>query len=90
MAAEAEFAVAEQDTAIPAAEPVALSRGRIVLRRFLRRRLAMAGLVILVLMFALAFIGPYLTSWSYTDKDYDNFLTGPSATHWFGTTQIGS
>ena len=90
MAAGMELVVAEEDAATPATEPETLGRGRIVLRRFLRRRLAVAGLVILVLMFALAFIGPYLSSWSYTDKDYENFLTGPSATHWFGTTQIGS
>jgi peptide/nickel transport system permease protein len=90
MAAGMELAVVEEDAATSAAEAVALSRGRIVLRRFLRRKLAMAGLVILVLMFVLAFIGPYLGSWNYTDKDYNNFLTGPSASHWFGTTQIGS
>ncbi|GAA1969450.1 ABC transporter permease [Catenulispora subtropica] len=89
-APETDFVVAEEDTAIPPAEPVALSRGRIVLRRFRRRRLAVAGLVILLFMFALAFIGPHLNSWGYKDKDYENFLTGPSATHWFGTTQIGS
>ena len=92
MAAGMEVAASEQDAAAQsqATDTVALSRGRIVLRRFLRRKLAMVGLVILVLMFALAFIGPYLTSWSYKDQDYENFLTGPSATHWFGTTQIGS
>ncbi|MEY9931962.1 peptide/nickel transport system permease protein [Catenulispora sp. GP43] len=89
MAAGMELVIAEEDAARPA-EPEALSRGRIVLRRFLRRKLAVAGLVILVLMFALAFIGPYLSSWNYKDQDYSNFLTGPSATHWFGTTQIGS
>ncbi|NUP52548.1 MAG: ABC transporter permease [Catenulispora sp.] len=93
MAAEAEFAVAEGDagpSAGRAPEPVALGRGRIVVRRFLRRRSAVAGLVVLVLMFLLAFLGPYLDSWGYKDKDYDAFLTGPSASHWFGTTQIGS
>lgn len=89
-APEMDFVVAEEDTAIPPAEPVALTRGRIVLRRFRQRKLAMAGLVILLVMFALAFIGPYLGSWGYKEKDYENFLTGPSATHWFGTTQIGS
>ncbi|NUR58620.1 MAG: peptide ABC transporter permease, partial [Catenulispora sp.] len=93
-AAGTEFVVAEDDPGVVAgsgpAEPVALGRGRIVLRRFLRRKLAVAGLVLLVLMFLLAFVGPYLDSWDYKEKDYDSFLTGPSASHWFGTTQIGS
>jgi peptide/nickel transport system permease protein len=59
------------------------------MRRFLGRRLALAGLVVLVLLFVLAFAGPHLTRWSYTDKDYAAFLSGPSTDHWFGTTQTG-
>jgi peptide/nickel transport system permease protein len=41
-------------------------------------------------MFLLAFVGPHLGRWSYQDQDYDNMLTGPTSTHWFGTTQIGT
>src|SRR5690349_13400915 len=66
-----------------------LSRGRLVLRRFLRKKLAIAGLVTLVFLFVLAFVGPHLTKWTYSDKDFNAFLQGPSASHWFGTTQIG-
>lgn len=66
-----------------------LSRGRLVLRRFLRNRMAVAGLVAIVLMFLLAFVGPYLTRWDYTSKDFNALLKPPSASHWFGTTQIG-
>lgn len=65
-------------------------RWAIVWRRFLRKRLAMVGLIVLVLLFALAFLGPHLTHWKYTDKDFLNFQTGPSAQHWFGTTATGS
>jgi peptide/nickel transport system permease protein len=66
-----------------------LSRGRLVLRRFRRRKLAVAGLVVLVLLFLLAFAGPHLSQWDYKSKDFDAFLQGPSTSHWFGTTQIG-
>jgi peptide/nickel transport system permease protein len=52
--------------------------------------LAMFGLVMIVLLFALAFVGPYLTSWKYTDRDFEAFLQGPSTSHWFGTTQTGA
>jgi peptide/nickel transport system permease protein len=65
------------------------SRWGILLGRFRRRRLAMAGLVVLVLLFLLAFVGPYFTQWSYTDHDFNAFLEGPSTQHWFGTTQTG-
>ena len=65
------------------------SRWSLVFKRFRRRRLAMAGLVVLVFLFLLAFVGPYLSQWSYTDHDFNAFLEGPSLDHWFGTTQTG-
>jgi peptide/nickel transport system permease protein len=65
------------------------SRWGIVLQRFRRRRLAMFGLVVLVCLFLLAFVGPYVGQWQYTDHDFNAFLQGPSVDHWFGTTQTG-
>jgi len=65
------------------------SRWSVVFARFRRKRLAMFGLVVVVLLFLLAFIGPYLTSWEYTDHDFNAFLQGPSTSHYFGTTQTG-
>jgi peptide/nickel transport system permease protein len=65
------------------------SRWGIVFRRFRRRRLAMFGLTVILLLFVLAFVGPYLSQWSYTDHDFNAFLQGPSLDHWFGTTQTG-
>jgi peptide/nickel transport system permease protein len=65
------------------------SRWGIVLQRFRRRRLAMFGLVVLVFLFVLAFLGPYVGQWEYTDHDFNSFLQGPSLDHWFGTTQTG-
>jgi glutathione transport system permease protein len=73
----------------PVDETRIASRTGLLLHRFLRRRLAMFGLAVLVLLFLLAFVGPYLTSWAYTDHDFDAFLQGPSTDHWFGTTQTG-
>jgi peptide/nickel transport system permease protein len=65
------------------------SRWSIVFHRFRRRRLAMFGLAVLVFLFLLAFVGPYLSQWAYTDHDFNAFLQGPSIDHWFGTTQTG-
>jgi peptide/nickel transport system permease protein len=38
----------------------------------------------------LAFAGPLLGQWSYTDKDFNAFLQAPSGMHWWGTTQTGA
>jgi peptide/nickel transport system permease protein len=68
-----------------------VSRGRLVLRRFLRKRLAVFGLFLVVALFLLAFIGPHLTKWHYDslDPDVNNYLKPPSPSHWFGTGQVG-
>ena len=88
--------VAEALTAAPdevAAHHRALGRRKLITRRFLRNRTAVAGLVVIVLLFLAAFAGPSLykavTGWTWTDKDFDAFLQPPSPQHWFGTTQIG-
>lgn len=74
-----------------ASAPATVSRGRLVLRRFLRKRLALAGLAVLVLLFAAAYGLPLVSRWTVTgmDSDYAQSLTGPSPRHWFGTDQIG-
>ena len=64
-------------------------RGRLVLRRFLRHRLSVIGLVCVLLLYALAFLGPLLTPWGPAEQDYTAYLEPPSTEHWFGTTQIG-
>ncbi len=71
-------------------EDVGVSRGRLVLRRFRRRRIALFGLVAIVFLVLFAFLGPSLSKWNYSQKDYNAFLQPPSAQHWFGTTQIGA
>jgi peptide/nickel transport system permease protein len=73
----------------PLDETRIVSRWGLVLQRFRRKRLAMFGLSVLVFLFLLAFVGPYLSQWEYTDHDFNAFLQGPSVDHWFGTTQTG-
>jgi peptide/nickel transport system permease protein len=79
----------EETAVAESADDTGIGRGRLLLRRFLRRRLSVIGLVVLVLLFLLAFVGPYLSPWDYQSHDYNSFLEPPSTTHWFGTTQIG-
>lgn len=83
-----ETAAAGSPVAMPAAEPV--SRGRLVARRFARNRSALGGLAVIVLLFALAYVGPRFSPWTYDQLDYTAFLSPPSARHWFGTSQIGA
>src|SRR4051812_18712677 len=67
----------------------ASSRLLLVGRRFVRQRLAVAGLVIVLLLFALAYLTPYFTHWQYNELDTNAFLSAPARDHWFGTTQNG-
>ncbi|MFD7668851.1 ABC transporter permease [Streptomyces sp. NPDC059788] len=62
---------------------------RVALRRFVRNANALTGAAVLLLLFLLAFAGPYLGHWSYTDVDYGALRQPPSAEHWFGTNSIG-
>jgi ABC-type dipeptide/oligopeptide/nickel transport system permease subunit len=59
-----------------------------VWRRFRRNRLAMVGLVFLVLLILAAVFAPLITPYGITDRT-DAFRQGPSADHWFGTDAIG-
>jgi peptide/nickel transport system permease protein len=69
------------------AQPI--SRGRLILKRFLRSKSGVAALVVLVLIFLLAYVGPYLTHWKFDDFDQENLLTGPSSNHFFGVDEVG-
>ena len=66
-----------------------LTRMALVRKRFARNKLAVAGLVILVAMFVLAFVGPFFGKYSWDSLDFFNLLQPPSREHFFGTSQIG-
>jgi peptide/nickel transport system permease protein len=67
----------------------AVTRGRLVARRFLRNKLAVGGLAVIVLLYLLAFLSPLFAPWNYRQQDYTAFLQPPGGSHWFGTTQVG-
>ncbi|MFJ2767848.1 ABC transporter permease [Streptomyces sp. NPDC087300] len=58
-------------------------------RRFLRGPGVLAGGTVLVLLFLLAFVGPHVCGWTYSEIDYTALRSGPSAEHWWGTNRIG-
>jgi peptide/nickel transport system permease protein len=86
MVAAADEATATQPVGV---DVQAVSRGWLVLRRFLRRRMAVFGLFLVVALFLLAFVGPHLTEWRYDSLDYTAIYEPPNSSHWFGTSQIG-
>jgi peptide/nickel transport system permease protein len=67
-----------------------LSRRRLYLRRFLRSRGAVAGLVILALLVLFALLGGELTPYSYSDVDFAALTVPPSPDHIFGTDNAGN
>ncbi|SDG32928.1 peptide/nickel transport system permease protein [Sinosporangium album] len=80
---EQRSAVAEAGVRVP-------SRGRVVAGRFFGSGWGRAGFALLAAVFLLAFAGPLVSPWSYTDKDFTAFMAPPSAAHWFGTLQTGA
>ena len=66
-----------------------LSRGRLVLRRFLRRRVAVIAMVVIVTMWFFSFIVPSFYPHDHETPDFEALFSGPSWNHWFGTSQTG-
>jgi oligopeptide transport system permease protein len=60
-----------------------------VWRRLKKHKLAMVGLVIIIILSVLAIFGPMLSPYSYSDQDLANANQPPSAEHWFGTDNLG-
>jgi peptide/nickel transport system permease protein len=81
--------VADAGADTRAATVEASSRLTLVLQRFLRQRLALSGLALVAVLFLLAYAGPSLVDWSYDELDANAFLSPPTRTHPFGTTQNG-
>ncbi len=57
--------------------------------RFSKNHLAVAGSVVVVLLFALSILAPWIAPYDPAAIDLKNILQPPSAQHWFGTDQLG-
>jgi peptide/nickel transport system permease protein len=75
--------------AAPLDETRVPSRGRVVLRRFVRQKTALFGAILLVALVFMAFVGIHFTHWKYTDHDFESFTVSPNSSHWFGTDATG-
>lgn len=66
-----------------------LSYWQDVWRRLKLNKGAIAGLIMLSILTVLAIIGPLLSPFDYQTQDYSATNQSFSATHWFGTDQLG-
>jgi peptide/nickel transport system permease protein len=66
----------------------ARTQRQLIFRRFLQHKLAVVSVFVLVAVVLLAFVGGALWHYSYTDITPDNSVS-PSATHPFGTDNLG-
>ena len=63
--------------------------GKRALRRLLRRRTAVFGLIVVVLMALLAIFAPWVAPFDPLATSFAMVRKAPSAAHWFGTDEVG-
>ena len=77
-------------TTLPAAPVVvAQSPRRLALRRFLQRRVAVAGLVVIVVFVLVAVLAPLIAPYNPDATSWTMIRKAPSAAHWMGTDENG-
>ena len=57
--------------------------------RLVANRLAVVGMIVVVLLLLVAAIGPYITPYDFLSQDLEARNQFPSAAHWFGTDDLG-
>ena len=60
-----------------------------VMHRLAKNKLAMLGLIIILLMLLLAFAAPLVAPYDYMEQDYSAVYASPSAQHLLGTDGLG-
>ena len=58
-------------------------------RRFKKNRLAMVGLIVILIIVALSILAPVIAPYGLDEQNARNRLLGPCAAHWFGTDNYG-
>jgi glutathione transport system permease protein len=58
-------------------------------RKFSKQRLSLLAGIFIVMLFLVAIFAPFLTPYNPDVPNYDELLSGPSASHWAGTDEYG-
>lgn len=80
----AKVEIEPEETAQPSFGP-----WRVAMRRLLRKKLALAALVIISAFYFVGLFAPAISPYDYRGQDLDNALTAPSLEHPFGTDRLG-
>ncbi|GHF46261.1 ABC transporter permease [Amycolatopsis bartoniae] len=88
VAGEAASTAQREGTLPPEALPEPASQGKLVLRKFLRHKLAMISTVVLLIIVLIAVIMPIFWPHAYEDASFPSFAK-PSGDFPLGTTQVG-
>jgi peptide/nickel transport system permease protein len=76
-------------TTAPAALARGESPGRRAVRRFLRHRLALFGLIVVVAFVLVAAFAPWIAPFDPIETSWSRIRRPPSEAHWFGTDENG-
>ncbi|GAA1726685.1 ABC transporter permease [Isoptericola hypogeus] len=63
---------------------------RLYLRRFVRNRMAVVGVVVFVAIALLGIVGPLISDYTYDEVDFLAINDPPGGDHWLGTTGAGN
>jgi len=58
-------------------------------RRLKKNKIAMIGLIIIIIMTIMSIIGPMMVPYNHSDNDLSNTDLLPNSEHWFGTDDLG-
>jgi len=61
----------------------------VVWKQLKNNRFAMTGMAIVLVLFVLSLLAPFITPYAPDDLDAYNVLISPCATHWLGTDELG-
>ena len=81
--------VGTQSSEVEKISKPSLSFWKDVFYRFRKNKLALVGVVLLILLIIMAIFGPYMTGYDYASNDLVNKNQPPSSDHWFGTDDLG-
>jgi ABC-type dipeptide/oligopeptide/nickel transport system permease subunit len=58
-------------------------------RRLLRNRLSLIGLIVVLFIYVIAIVGPYIAPFDHLSQNLDQIAVPPNAEHWLGTDDVG-